>query len=111
MRRPLAGPLQLTQRVLDPVGLPAAPVNPPWWARTDPHIAHRGTLEPLRHPDLDEPSRWLAPVLPVRFSRASITTTPAEPIGASNDWVLREVLGFDDERIAALGEAGAFGPS
>ncbi len=37
-------------------------------------------LERLRHPDLVEPSRWLAPVLPVRFSRTSVATTPAEPL-------------------------------
>jgi crotonobetainyl-CoA:carnitine CoA-transferase CaiB-like acyl-CoA transferase len=94
---------------LDAVGIPAAPVNPPWWARTDPHIAHRGTLERLRHPDLAEPTRWLAPVLPVRFSRADIGTTPAEPIGTSTEWALREVLGLADPQIAALTHAGAFG--
>lgn len=94
---------------LDAVGVPAGPVNPPWWARTDPHVAHRGTLERLRHPDLDEPTRWLAPVLPVRFSRTAIDTTPAEPIGESNAWALGELLGFDDARVAALREAGAFG--
>ncbi len=96
---------------LDAAGIPAAPVNPPWWARTDPHIAHRGTLERLRHPDLTEPTEWLAPVLPIRFSRTSIDTTPAEPIGASTDWVLRDVLALDDDRIAALRAGGAFGPS
>ncbi|CAB4755070.1 MAG: CoA transferase [Actinobacteria bacterium] len=94
---------------LDAVGIPAAPVNPPWWARTDPHIAHRGTLERLRHPDLAEPTRWLAPVLPLRFSRTGIDTTPAEPIGTSTEWAMREVLGLDNAQIAALDDAGAFG--
>jgi CoA:oxalate CoA-transferase len=94
---------------LETAGIPAGPVNPPWWARTDPHVAHRGTLEQLRHPDLDEPTRWLAPVLPVRFSRTFINTTPAEPIGASNEWALRDLLGLDDARIDALRAAGAFG--
>ena len=94
---------------LDAVGVPVGPVNPPWWARTDPHIAHRGTLERLRHPDLDEPTRWLAPVLPIRFSRADIHTSPAEPIGESTAWALRDVLGLDDARVDALRAAGAFG--
>ena len=94
---------------LDPIGIPAAPVNPPWWARTDPHIAHRGTLEQLRHPDLAEPTRWLAPVLPVRFSRADISTTAAEPIGASTLWALRDVLGLADTEIHQMHADGAFG--
>ena len=94
---------------LEAIGIPVGPVNPPWWARTDPHIAHRGTLEQLRHPDLVEPTRWLAPVLPVRFSRAAIDTTPAEPIGESNEWVLRDVLGLDIARIEELRVDGAFG--
>jgi formyl-CoA transferase len=95
--------------LLEPTGVPAGPVNPPWWARTDPHVAHRGTLERLRHPDLDEPTRWLAPVLPIRFSRTDVHTTPAEPIGESNAWALHDVLGLDDTAIAALADRGAFG--
>lgn len=95
--------------ILGPVGVPAGPVNPPWWARTDPHVAHRGTLERLRHPDLDEPTRWLAPVLPIRFSRTDVHTTPAEPIGESNTWALRDVLGLDDAAIDDLAARGAFG--
>ena len=63
----------------------------------------------MRHPDLVEPTRWLAPVLPVRFSRAAIDTTPAEPIGESNEWVLRDVLGLDIARIEELRVDGAFG--
>ncbi len=94
---------------LEAIGIPVGPVNPPWWARTDPHIAYRGTLEQLRHPDLVEPTRWLAPVLPIRFSRARIDTTPAEPIGESNEWVLRDVLGLDVARIEELRVDGAFG--
>lgn len=94
---------------LEAIGIPVGPVNPPWWARTDPHIAYRGTLEQLRHPDLVEPTRWLAPVLPIRFSRARIDTTPAEPIGESNEWVLRDVLGLEVARIEELRVDGAFG--
>lgn len=100
---------EVTER-LDAISIPAGAVNPPWWGRTDPHLAHRGTLVPLRHPDLVEPTRWLAPVLPVRFSRASIDTTPAEPIGESTDWALHDVLGLDETTIASWRAAGAFGP-
>ena len=91
-------------------GVPVGRVNPPWWARHDPHIEQRGTLERLRHPDLDQPTTWLGPALPIRFTRAAIDTAPAEPLGASTDAVMRELLGLDDTTIEALREKGAFGP-
>lgn len=90
-------------------GIPAGPVNPPWMARHDPHVAHRGSLEKLGHIDLTEPSNYLGARLPIRFSRADTTTTPAEPLGASTTAVLSELLGLDDAAIEALGAAGAFG--
>jgi crotonobetainyl-CoA:carnitine CoA-transferase CaiB-like acyl-CoA transferase len=94
---------------LETAGVPVGRVNPPWWARHDPHVAQRGTLERLRHPDRDEPTRWLGPALPIHFSRAATGTTPAEPLGASTDAVLREVLGLDAASISALRADGALG--
>lgn len=94
---------------LEPIDVPVGAVNPPWWARRDPHIAHRGTLELLRHPDREEPTRWLGPTLPVQFSRAERSTTPAEPLGASTDQVMRELLGLGDDEIATFAAKGAFG--
>jgi crotonobetainyl-CoA:carnitine CoA-transferase CaiB-like acyl-CoA transferase len=94
---------------LEPQGVPVGTVNPPWWARHDAHIAQRGTLEHLRHPDRDEPTRWLGPTLPIRFSRASSDTGPAEPLGASTDAVLRELLDLDDAAMQQLRERGALG--
>jgi formyl-CoA transferase len=94
---------------LEPRGVPVGTVNPPWWARHDAHIAQRGTLEHLRHPDRDEPTRWLGPTLPIRFSRATSETGPAEPLGASTDAVLRELLDLDDAAMQQLRERGALG--
>jgi crotonobetainyl-CoA:carnitine CoA-transferase CaiB-like acyl-CoA transferase len=94
---------------LEAAAIPVGAVNPPWWARRDPHIAQRGTLERLRHPDREEPTEWLGPALPIRFSRADISTTPAEPLGASTEPVLHELLGMDAAAIATLRARGAFG--
>jgi crotonobetainyl-CoA:carnitine CoA-transferase CaiB-like acyl-CoA transferase len=94
---------------LEPHEIPVGAVNPPWWARHDPHIAQRGTLERLRHPDLDEPTRWLGPTLPVHFSRAATDTTPAEPLGSSTESVLRTLLGMDDADLTDLRATGALG--
>ena len=94
---------------LGAAGVPAGPVNPPWIARRDPHVAHRGSLERLGHADLDEPSRYLGPRLPIRFSRADTSTRPAEPLGASTHSALAELLGLDADALAALATRGAFG--
>lgn len=91
------------------VGVPVSTVNPPWWGRRDPHVAHRGSLERLRHPDLDEPTQWLGTTLPIRFSRADTSTAPAEPLGASTEAVLRDLCGYDDATVAALRRDGVMG--
>src|SRR5690606_16590985 len=47
---------------------------------------------------------------PIRLSRTPAVAPQAAPaVGAQSDEVLRDVLGYDQERIAALREAGAFG--
>jgi crotonobetainyl-CoA:carnitine CoA-transferase CaiB-like acyl-CoA transferase len=91
------------------LGVPAGPVRSPYAARRDPHVAQRGALVPLRHPDLAEPTSYLGPALPIRFSRAQSASAPAEPLGASSEAVLRELLGIEDAEIAKLRAAGVFG--
>ena len=93
----------------DGIAVPAGIVQTPWAARHDPHVAHRGSLEPLRHPDLAEPSPFLGARLPVRLSRAATDTTPAEPLGASTDAVLRDLVGLSDDEIARLRSGGVLG--
>jgi crotonobetainyl-CoA:carnitine CoA-transferase CaiB-like acyl-CoA transferase len=97
------------QQIMDlllPLGVPCGPVQDAWAARRDPQVAHRGMLERLAHPDLDTPSSFLGPRLPVVLSRAERQMTPAEPLGASTDAVLREVLSLDDAELARLRAAG-----
>ena len=91
------------------MGIPAGPVRSPYAARRDPHVAHRGALLPLRHPDLAEPTPYLGPALPIRLSRADATEAPAEPLGASTESVLRTLLGLGDAEIARLRAEGALG--
>jgi crotonobetainyl-CoA:carnitine CoA-transferase CaiB-like acyl-CoA transferase len=93
----------------DACDLPAGPVLPPWAARHDPHAAATGVLEPLRHGATGAPTGHLGPRLPFRIDDVDLTTTPAEPLGASTDAVLRERGGCDDAELAALRAAGVIG--
>jgi len=92
--------------LLLPLGMPCGPVQDAWAARRDPQVAHRGMLERLAHPDLREPSPFLGPRLPVNLSRAERQSPPAEPLGASTDAVLRELLFLDDAELSRLRASG-----
>ena len=56
-----------------------------------------------------EISGYVGPAFPVRLSRADTRTAPAEPLGASSESVLRELLGLGDPELAMLREQGALG--
>jgi crotonobetainyl-CoA:carnitine CoA-transferase CaiB-like acyl-CoA transferase len=94
---------------LDGCGIPCGPVQPPWVGRRDPHVAARGSLEPLGHALLDEPTPYLGARLPFRIDDVDLSSTSAEPLGASTDTVLRELCGVSDDDLAALRADGVIG--
>jgi benzylsuccinate CoA-transferase BbsF subunit len=71
----------------------------------DPQLAARGHFVALKHPT--EGETW------IESSRIRLSATPARvpeiapSLGADNEHVLRDLLGYDDERIAALAVAEA----
>jgi crotonobetainyl-CoA:carnitine CoA-transferase CaiB-like acyl-CoA transferase len=99
---------EVVERLLA-IDVPVGPVRGAFSALHDPQVRHRAALVPLWHPDRAEPSGYVGPAFPVRLSRADTRTAPAEPLGASTERVLREVLGLGDPELAALREAGALG--
>jgi CoA:oxalate CoA-transferase len=86
------------------IGIPVSIVLEPAETAEDPHLQHRHTLEPLRHPDApaDQPSGLLGPRLPIAFAGRVEHLTPAERRGTSTDAVLREWLDLDTGAIARL---------
>ncbi|WP_334143669.1 CaiB/BaiF CoA transferase family protein [Rhabdothermincola sp.] len=81
-----------------------APVNTPQTIAQDPQFQDRlGWIprEVLGAEELPFPVKLVGEELPV--------PTRAPELGEHSDQVLRELLGYDDERIAALRAAGAFG--
>jgi crotonobetainyl-CoA:carnitine CoA-transferase CaiB-like acyl-CoA transferase len=93
------------ERRLQAAGVPASGVQNSPEAVRDPQLAHRGHFVTIPHPtkgtSVVEGSRF-------RLSRTPANTaSPAPTFGDATEWVLRTVLGYDDERIAALAIAGA----
>jgi len=99
---------EVVERLLA-IGVPVGPVQGAFDAAHDPQVRHRGALVPLRHPESEDPSGYLGPAFPVRLSRADTSTAPADPLGASTEAVLRDVLGLSAAEVAALRAAGALG--
>jgi formyl-CoA transferase len=104
-KRPTA---EVVARLLE-LGVPVGPVRGAFGANDDPQVRHRGALVPLLHPDRDQPTGYVGAAFPVRLSRADTRTAPAEPLGASTEAVLREVLGLGEAELTALRASGALG--
>jgi crotonobetainyl-CoA:carnitine CoA-transferase CaiB-like acyl-CoA transferase len=86
------------------VNTPIAPVNTSKSIADDPQFQERFPWIPARRLGADE-----IPI-PVKFEGASLPApTRAPTVGEHTDEVLREVLGYDEERAEALREAGALG--
>jgi benzylsuccinate CoA-transferase BbsF subunit len=86
-------------------GVPAHAVQSSADLAADPQLALRGHFVPVRHPS--EGESW------VEASRIRLSRTPARvprtapSLGGDNERVLRELLGYDDERITQLAVAEA----
>ncbi len=98
----------LTTR-LQRIRVPAGAVASAYAAPDDPQLRHRQALVPLSHPHASEPSRWLGPAFPVKFSRADTDQVPAETLGASTYAVLGDIAGLTPAEIDHLRDTGVLG--
>lgn len=86
-------------------GVPAYAVqNSPELLR-DPQLLARGHFHRVRHPEYGETTIEGTRFILSRTPAALPATAPT--FGADNEAVLREILGYDDERITALAASGA----
>lgn len=93
---------ELTRR-----GVPAAPVRSPVEAVNDPLVVRRGEVVPIEDRDLGIVPGVMGSGMPIRFSgTAPGPLRLAVEVGTDNDAVYRDLLGYDDERCAALHAAG-----
>jgi len=90
-------------------GVPAAPVRHPEEALRDPRVVERNEVLPVAHPAYSSDVDLRSVGVPITFSAARTGFDPVLPvrIGEHNEQVLRDLLGYDDARIAALALNGA----
>lgn len=85
--------------------IPCAPVNRFSQALKDEQVRHRNMVVELKHPNGNSTR---GPGNPIKLSRtAEESFTPAPLLGQDTDDVLRDILGYDSERIASLKGKGA----
>jgi crotonobetainyl-CoA:carnitine CoA-transferase CaiB-like acyl-CoA transferase len=88
-------------------GVPCGQVRSVGEAIRSPEARERQLVTRIPHPQ----TGWVPNVaLPIRYSRTPVVDPVAAPaVGQHTGEVLRGLLGYDDERLARLAEAGAFG--
>lgn len=87
--------------------LPAGPVRKLGEALESEEVAARGMVAEVARPG-EEPVRVIGS--PLNFSKSKLRPYEAPPeLGEHTARILKDRLGFDDDRIAALKEAGAIG--
>lgn len=86
-------------------GAPVGPINEMGDALSDDFVKERGLVENLPHPLVDTVPNLRSPL---HMSETPVRASVAAPMHAQHtDEVLRDLLGYDDEKIAALRDTGA----
>ena len=98
-------PPEETQRILQEAGVAAHRINTSDTSYADPQLQHRGEFVELDHP--------IHGTTTVEGARYLLSRTPAEyrfcapTFGRDNEFVLKEILQYDDEKVTELTIAGA----
>jgi len=89
---------------LNAAGVPTGPVYGAEDVFADPQVAARGMLMPIDDPEVGTYRLCRTP--PHLSSAPELPAEPAPNLGQHTAPILRELLGYDDARIAELAEAG-----
>ncbi|MQA05120.1 MAG: CoA transferase [Streptosporangiales bacterium] len=87
-------------------GVPCGPVNTVAAALADEHTLARGLVVETEHPEFGTVRQ---PGTAVRVGPPRAEHRRAPQRGEDSAYVLRDLLGYDEEKISDLGAAGAFG--
>ncbi|MGH8705482.1 MAG: formyl-CoA transferase [Burkholderiales bacterium] len=91
--------------ILNELEVPCGPVMGTDDLANDEHVRGRQMWVELDHP---QRGKWWNVGMPIKLSASPARIERSPLLGEHTDEVLRDVLGYDDARIAALKQAGAF---
>jgi formyl-CoA transferase len=91
--------------ILNPIDVPCGPIMSTTDLANDEHVRGRDMYVELED---EKRGKWYNVGMPIKLSASPAKIERAPFLGEHNDNVMRTVLGYDDARIAALKDAGAF---
>jgi formyl-CoA transferase len=91
--------------ILNPIDVPCGPIMSTEDLATDEHIRGREMYVELED---EKRGKWWNVGMPIKLSASPAKIERAPFLGEHNEDVLQNVLGYDDTKVAALKEAGAF---
>jgi formyl-CoA transferase len=91
--------------ILNPLDVPCGPIMSTEDLANDEHIRGRDMWVELDHP---QRGKWWNVGMPIKLSASPAKIERSPTLGEHTTEVLKEVLGYSEEQIAALKNAGAF---
>ena len=91
--------------ILNELDVPCGPIMSTEDLADDEHVRGREMYVELDHP---KRGKWHNVGMPIKLSDSHVKIERSPLLGEHTDEVLKEVLGFDDAKVASLKAAGAF---
>jgi len=91
--------------ILNELNVPCGPIMSTEDLANDEHVKLREMYVELDHP---QRGKWYNIGMPIKLSASPAKIERSPLLGEHTDEVLKSVLGYDDARIAAMKQAGAF---
>ncbi|HZF19342.1 MAG TPA: CoA transferase, partial [Burkholderiales bacterium] len=91
--------------ILNPLDVPCGPIMSTQDLATDEHVKGRDMWVELDHP---KRGTWYNVGMPIKLSASPAVIKRSPMLGEHTDEILKEVLGYDESKVAGLKQAGAF---
>jgi formyl-CoA transferase len=91
--------------ILNPLDVPCGPIMSTEDLANDEHVRGRDMWVELDHP---QRGKWFNVGMPIKLSASPAVIKRSPTLGEHTEEVLKSVLGYEDSKISALKQAGAF---